>query len=151
MFQIWTFVPLHLTPMPCPPPQSGWGRQVYTACAACPFPPPPSESPYFQAPSFLMLPTATASSCFFPLHSRFPTRHCLQSPRRFKQCKSDYAAVCLNGLPVVLLSDPSSGTVPRRAENFPRKGAGASFTSHVEQTRAVPPIYFLVFVCRCVY
>lgn len=148
------FLPLHLTPPPVPTTtvRVGTSSQVYTAFAACPFPPPPSDSPYFQAPSFLMLPTATASNCFFHLHSRFPTRHCLQSPRRFKSVNQIMRCLpkTLNDLPVVLLSDPSSGTVPRQAENFREKGAGASFTSRVEQTRARCLLYFLVFVHRCI-
>ena len=132
MFQIWTFLPLHLTPTPCPPPWSRWGRQVYTAFVACPFPPPHSDSPYFQAPSFLMLPTATASNCFFHVHSRFPTRHCLQSPRRFKKCKSDYVAVCLKLLmtfPLLCSQIPPQG--PYLARLRTSRGKGLELCSHL--------------------
>lgn len=143
----------HSHAMPTTTVRVGTSSQVYTAFAACPFPPPPSDSPYFQAPSFLMLPTATASNCFFHLHSRFPTRHCLQSPRRFKKCKSDYAAVCLKLLmtfPLFCSQIPPQG--PYLARLRTSRGKGLELRSHL--TLSKPGrclLYFLVFVHRCVY
>lgn len=151
MFQIWTFLPLHLTPTPCPPPWSRWGCQVHTAFAACPFPPPHSASPYFQAPSFLMLPTATASNCFFHFHSRFPTRHCLQSPRRFKKCKSDYVAVCLKLLMTFSLSALKSLLRDHTSPDWELlEERGWSFV-HVLHSKPGPCLLYCMCLCAGVY
>ena len=145
---------LHIS-LPCHAHHHSQGGDVRSPLSLQPaaFPPPHSDSPYFQAPSFLMLPTATASNCFFHFHSRFPTRHCLQSPGRFKKCKSDDVAVCLKLLmtfPLFCSQTPPQG--PCLARLRTSRGKGLELCSHLTLSKPGQCLLYLhVFVCRCVY